>query len=716
MNRNVVRLLLFTLAAAALLLGGATLPEGTARAQDTTETDTTETDAAVAADRAALVALYDSTDGGSRWRTKTHWLSERPLDDWHGVTTNDAGRVTGLRLTRNRMRGTLPAELGNLSELRSLNLSSNLLRGSIPAELGNLSNLTYLNLSSNGLTGPIPVQLGGLEQLTGLNLESNGLSGRIPSQLGGLSNLVSLNLYFNFLSGPIPSQLSNLTNLEEMNLADNQLSGLIPPELGNLGNLQRLYLYRNGLDGSLPAEFSNLGALEELSLQYNRLAGPLPQSLTALNLERLKFEDTNLCAPTDNAFQSWYGGIRFRGGDNCLTEREALVALYNATGGPNWTRQDKWLTDAPISQWQGVQVENGQVVILDLGVNNLRGTLPPALLHLPGLHALHVELNHLEGPVPDTLAELPHLTWVFLRSPDGDPSYCAPSHRYFRQWVDTLAKSNDVGQVPFCDPDNVEPTDREILVGLYDALDGANWRNNRDWRSDKPIGRWHGVTVDEHGRVTRLDLRDNNLAGQLPAELGGLEYLTHLFLSTRRSGSDFRPGGITGAIPAELGNLHNLQQLALDGNHVSGSLPSTLGNPAGLQSLSLNRNELTGTLPSELGYLRNLRVIGLARNDLEGSIPASLGNLGSLERLSLHDNTRLSGALPAEIGDLSGLQRLAISNTGLSGPLPAELTGLTAVSQLFFDGTELCAPTDGTFQQWLDGIAQTRGADCASEQ
>ena len=73
----------------------------------------------VASDRAALAALYNATEGGS-WNTRTNWLSGRPLDEWHGVTTDSCGRVTALNLVSNRLVGALPAALGDLTNLRTL--------------------------------------------------------------------------------------------------------------------------------------------------------------------------------------------------------------------------------------------------------------------------------------------------------------------------------------------------------------------------------------------------------------------------------------------------------------------------------------------------------------------------------------------------------------------------------------------------------------------
>ena len=109
-------------------------------------------------DKDALVALYNATDGDN-WLENTNWMTSGALSTWHGVTTDSEGRVTELDLTRNQLKGEIPVELGNLSNLKSLDLSSNRLTGPIPAELGNLSNLESLYLGSNELTGCIPAGL-----------------------------------------------------------------------------------------------------------------------------------------------------------------------------------------------------------------------------------------------------------------------------------------------------------------------------------------------------------------------------------------------------------------------------------------------------------------------------------------------------------------------------------------------------------------------------
>ena len=164
-------------------------------------------------DRHALEALYNATDG-SNWTNNANWLSDRPIGEWHGVTTNDEWRVTRLLLPYNNLTGTIPPELGSLSKLTELVLQINQLSGEIPPELGSLSKLTELVLQINQLSGEMPPELASLSNLTRLWLSENQLSGGMPSELGSLSNLEWLSLETNQLSGELPLSLTGLTGLE----------------------------------------------------------------------------------------------------------------------------------------------------------------------------------------------------------------------------------------------------------------------------------------------------------------------------------------------------------------------------------------------------------------------------------------------------------------------------------------------------------------------
>ena len=371
-------------------------------------------------DRAALVALYDATNGPN-WGEDTNWNTDQPLSTWHGVFTNrGTGRVGSLSLTRNNLTGEMPRELGNLTDLSQLSLFGNDLTGEIPRELGNLTDIHTLILSRNSLTGEIPRELGSLANLTSLGLVDNNLTGEIPRELGSLANLEELDLRDNNLTSGIPRELGSLTNLKALHLAGNNLTGAIPRELGSLTNLQGLHLYDNNLTGAIPRELGSLTSLAGLNLYNNNLTGEIPRELGSLtNLESLTLYNNNLTgeiprelAKFEDTINPQQNGVilPIEGAVDAVdsaADRAVLEAFYDATGGPNWSNNEGWKTDRPLSEWHGVttRVDAGVATVTGLSLpdNNLTGEIPARLADLPNLETLVLNGNSLTGAIPEAL-------------------------------------------------------------------------------------------------------------------------------------------------------------------------------------------------------------------------------------------------------------------------------------------------------------------------
>ncbi|WP_419164549.1 leucine-rich repeat domain-containing protein [Candidatus Palauibacter sp.] len=305
--------------------------------------------------------------------------------------------------------------------------------------------------------------------------------------------------------------------------------------------------------------------------------------------------------------------------------------------------------------------------------------------------------------------------------------------------VDEAARSEDVTGAA------------EALLALYGSTGGPNWTRSENWGTDAPLGEWYGVTTDEQGRVTELDLSNNGLIGPIPSEFGRLTSLRVLNLSVNRTAASSQrdagigpgPGpaldltpedhaelsgridlhdlgrdgrmlpsakltpapesraildyprdaggrqeGLTGSIPPELGALAELKTLHLGGNSLTGPIPPELGALTALDTLSLWDNLLNGPIPAELGNLANLTYLSLSRNTLTGLIPPELGNLANLAVLSLYGN-RLTGSIPSELGDLSALQYLWLLRNELTGSIPVELGDLENLENLNLLGNQL---------------------------
>ncbi len=206
--------------------------------------------------REALIALYKATDGDN-WTRNDNWCSDKPLNEWYGIQTRyvNAGNVIAIDLSGNNLTGTIPEEIGCLTELVNLCLDRNHLIGEIPESFSNLTNMRFITLISNNLSGKLDVIIDNMTKLECLWLSENAFSGEIPSSIGDLTNLQDLSLSTNALTGNIPPEIGNLAQLISLQLSQNKLTGPIPESLKNLTNLESLSIGGNNLSGKIPESF-----------------------------------------------------------------------------------------------------------------------------------------------------------------------------------------------------------------------------------------------------------------------------------------------------------------------------------------------------------------------------------------------------------------------------------------------------------------------------
>jgi Leucine-rich repeat (LRR) protein len=365
-------------------------------------------------DSAALRIIYDST-GGVAWRRQDGWLKAADIDDWDGVTVESVDgnlRVVALDLSSKGLVAALPeTALLLLDAVRVLNASNNQVTGTFP-NVTAMKRLEELRLSSNRLSGSLPDTLGAFARLRVLQAASNALSGSLPVTLCNAQNLEELDVGNNALTGQIPSCVGTLNKLQRLDLSGNRFVGSIPAELGNLANLQVLLLQSNQLTGQIPSTFGtnrllnkaqhasaqplaqplaqpSLQAtpkLERLNLAGNQLSGEVPLSLASLQaLQELNVSNNKLSSTALNAVLQPLTNLR-------------ILNLAGNSFGNNY--RDSLPT--AIATMSGLES-------LDLRANRFTGPLPSFLGDLFSLRSLLLDSNRFTGAITDDLSNFPSL-------------------------------------------------------------------------------------------------------------------------------------------------------------------------------------------------------------------------------------------------------------------------------------------------------------------
>ncbi|WP_442267697.1 leucine-rich repeat domain-containing protein [Tenacibaculum sp. ZS6-P6] len=741
-------------------------------------------------EREALIAFYNATGGGIDW-TAQFWNTDPTslsnVGAWSGVTTdiiNGQKHVVKLEILNRNLNGFIPSEIKNLTELQEINLSSTAVGRSnlieIKPEIGELKKLERLDLSAQGLTS-LPDEIGGLSSLLRLNLNSNSLI-TLPS---GIGNLVSLEeLYVNnqieassnersFTS--LPNDLGNISTLKRLELRTNKLTS-IPTSIGNLSNLEFLILEDNLLT-ELPTTINSLANLKELIAGMNRISGDINlNNLTVLNRLKLEYNNVsnlklnvsptsfgtsnfgrfsllrNACGcvevPSDELVSWQLSGFNEQNSvldngvvysDNCSgvtnnsitdIEREALIALFNATDGNNW-RNDLtssyngvlWNSDITqkvnVGAWFGVTTAmiNGQkhVTKLELNSNLLKGELPTEIRNLSQLKIFKIS-NNAVSLIPAEIGELINLEQLTLSSQfDAITSQKILSTLPVEVNNLSLLKHLDIqgnaieGSLDFSNLVNLtslhvssnEITGLKIGVSpqVFDNqfdFDGgfsrsfsfsnaylnciavpqttiSDWENS-PFAQRNPNIVW-GQDCTAYNNVPNEEI--NALVDMYNA-LDGVNWTNNEnwtgVLNRAIMNSPFNTTKWHGITTEIVNGGKHITRISLSSNNLTGTLPESLGGLSELKYLDLNVNNLENSLPSSLNQLTKLETLLVSSNNLKGTIP-DLTNISSLNNFNIDNNNFQFGDFEDEFSTYSTfVQFLYQTQANVSEDETVELT------------------------------------------
>ena len=595
-------------------------------------------------------------------------------DDLIGHIPPELGKLTKLEylsLAFNSLTGPIPGELGGLSKLEKLYLFDNYLTDAIPPELGLLSSLQYLDFSNNSISGPIPASIGSLTKLEDLNLSFNDITEFIPDEISLLVNLRSLKLSNNLLRGPIPGTLSKLINGSIFHFSFNNLNGIIPPELSETGAV--LYVSNNNFTFSEIIDARDAYKMVGVGMYYppqkkfgkeesvNAISGEsfvfnitideemvgstyswyregtTPDSGSPVfeyttdgtknnDLEVTLTEDqagTYVVYVTNDQFKDADGNalltlqsepitINVSHCDVPAEERQALIDLYNSTGGDNWKNNTNWLSELPVRFWYGVTVDEtcGSVSQILLKSNNLSGHINESIGDLKGLKRLGLHHNYIGGPLPVRIGELTELTELWLWN-----------NKFTGSIPPEYGKLSKVERFYLCMNELTGPLPAE-LEGLSSVqyFDVSRCQLNGEI---PPI--WGKLS-----NLITLALWDNDFHGTIPESIGELSNLQDLFICLLPD--------VSGTIPPSLSGLKSIRHFYIYDTQVEGEVPDIFDGMSSLTHVRLKNNRLTGDLPKSLSSNANLTQMQVEGNFLTGGINADYRSLTKINMLKSYDN------------------------------------------------------------------------------
>lgn len=240
-----------------------------------------------------------------------------------------------------------------------------------------------------------------------------------------------------------------------------------------------------------------------------------------------------------------------------------------------------------------------------------------------------------------------------------------------------------------------QESQKAALMKFYETTGGDNWKENRNWGSDRPLEDWFGIKT-AGGHITEIELTGNHLEGSLPDDLFSLVSLERLVLDSPKHHNTLDSddldnwnliSGNLNELGPKIGRLTNLKELNFRGlvNITCGDIPDEIWMPR-IEKIDLCQISVKGRISSAIGNATNLKYLDISRNnaktDLHGTIPAEITKLKNLETINVGSNRHLTGTIPENIGDMESLQRVKLDGCALTGTLPKSIFKLKRLHSL----------------------------------
>ncbi|KAG9441306.1 hypothetical protein H6P81_017160 [Aristolochia fimbriata] len=530
---------------------------------------------------------------------------------------------------------------GKWESIKLFDMSLNLLYGALPMHLGNLRNLEYLDISlrSNniGVLNVLPNSVCQLKNLRLLALESFNLSGSIPTCFGELSSLEILKQGDNQFNGTLlevhfqklsklqvlklsssglklgvrpdwvppfqllqlflescplerkvfPSWLQTQKSLEFLDLSYSSIVDSIPPWFWNFSpNLIAMRITKNGLYGQLPSPLMTgyTKLLENVDISNKKFTGAIPSDFVNSQISlRFFLASSNRINGTVPEIFGKFTELQYLDlSDNHLIIREIPSGLcdgqhlqlldlsrklyQSCCSGfgrePFGWERTQHIGSAARFELPSSMANCTSLKYIDLSMNELTGSIPTWFPEsFPDLEILSLRSNKFTGKIPPKLSNLGYLQVLDLAQNNLHGSIPKSFHNYFQ----AMQKKQELRRLETGD----------ISTNGETFILSANGKLNE--------------YTQILSLVVSMDLSDNLISGEIPAELSDLSGLVHLNLSGNH---------LSGKIPQDIGNLHELISLDLSRNQLSGPIPSSLSKLSFLQHLNVSYNKLHGMIPS----------------------------------------------------------------------------------------------------------------------